>query len=384
MSVYLDYNATTPIDPRVLQTMIDTYQNVPGNADSRTHDFGDSARKQVELGRKQVADLLGVSTDEIIFTSGATESNNIALQGLVDFAEKTGKKHIITTAIEHKAVLNTAKYLAEKKGFDVDFVKPDQSGRVSAEAVLDLVREDTLVVSIMHVNNETGIIQPVKEIGEKLAQSSVLFHIDATQSCGKLVDEIITLKYDMLSFSAHKFRGPQGIGALVLRRKNYKLPPVTNVYFGGQQEKGIRPGTTPVALVAGMGKACEIAKVENSVNENTNHEIKEKLLKLLRESGVKYEINGDQEFCVDSTLNICFNGVASEALMLSTKQFCALSNGSACTSKSYDPSYVLVAMGIPTEKIENSIRISWGPGVNETEVVENFKNMLEVAKNLAF
>ncbi len=383
MSVYLDYNATTPIDPRVLDTMIDTYQNVPGNADSRTHDYGDLARKRVEDGRKQVANLIGVSSDEIFFTSGATESNNIALQGLVDYAEKTGKKHIITTAIEHKAVLNTAKYLADNKGFDVDFVKPDRTGRVSADSVLSLVRDDTLLVSVMHVNNETGIIQPVKEIGDALESKDILFHVDATQSCGKLVDEIRELKYDMLSFSAHKFRGPQGIGVLVLKRKNYQLPPVTNIFFGGQQEKGIRPGTTPVALVAGMGKACEIAMLENEAIENTNKKIKAKLLELLKESGVNYEINGDQNYCVDSTLNICFNGVASEALMLSTKGFCALSNGSACTSKSYDPSYVLVAMGIPTEKIENSVRISWGPGVNE-EVISGFEKMLNVAKSLAF
>lgn len=383
MSVYLDYNATTPIDPRVLQTMVDAYQNTPGNADSRTHDFGDAARKTVEAGRKQVADLLGVSPDEVFFTSGATESNNIAFQGLVDYAEKNGKKHIITTAIEHKAVLNTAKYLAEEKGFSVDFVRPDQSGRVSVDEITQLVRDDTLLVSVMHVNNETGIIQPVKEIGDRLADLPVFFHVDATQSCGKLVDEIKTLKYDMLSLSAHKFRGPQGIGALILRKKKYQLPPVKSVYYGGQQEKGIRPGTTPVALVAGMGRACEIAKEECSLYEKTNKELKEHLMELLRESGVSYEINGDQDFCVDSTINICFNGVSSEALMISTKQFCALSNGSACTSKSYDPSYVLVAMGIPTEKIESSIRVSWGPGVDEKDVIEGFRKMIKVAKNLA-
>lgn len=383
MSVYLDYNATTPIDPRVLDAMIDAYQNTPGNADSRTHDFGESARKEVEAGRKQVANLIGVSPDEVFFTSGATESNNIAIQGLLDYAQVSGKKHIITTAIEHKAVLNTAKYLSEKKAFKVDFVNPDQSGRISAEEVISLVREDTLLVSVMHVNNETGIIQPVKEIGERLSDIGVLFHIDATQSCGKLIDELRTMKYDMLSFSAHKFRGPQGIGALILRRKDYKLPPVTNVYYGGQQENGIRPGTIPVALVVGMGKACEITASENIENEQKNKAIKEEIIRLLVESGVKYELNGDQDYCVDSTINICFDGVSSEALMLSTKQLCALSNGSACTSKSYDPSYVLAAMGIPTEKIENSVRISWGPGVAEKDVVNNFASLLEIVKSLA-
>lgn len=382
MSVYLDYNATTPIDPRVLEVMVNVYTNNPGNADSRTHDYGDNARKIVEKGRAQVAELLKVNSDEVFFTSGATESNNIAIQGLIDYAEETGKKHIITTAIEHKAVLNTVKHM-EKIGFDVDIVSPDISGRVSVEDVLKLVRDDTLLVSVMHVNNETGTIQPVHEIGEKLATKGILFHVDATQSCGKLVDELRDMQYDMLSFSAHKFRGPQGIGALILRRKNYKLPPVKSVYYGGQQEHGIRPGTTPVALVAGMGAACEIASQNYESVEKNNKEIKKQIIKLLDESGIEYELNGDQQFCVESTLNICFKGVSSEALMISTKQYCALSNGSACTSKSYDPSYVLVAMGIPVEKIESSVRISWGSGVDSKEVLDGFCKMLETAKALA-
>ena len=383
MSVYLDYNATTPIDERVLECMIDIYRHCPGNADSRTHNYGDNARKVVENARKQVADLIGVNADEVFFTSGATESNNIALQGLSEYAKSSGKKHIITTTIEHKAVLNTAKYLAEHQGYDVDFINPDVSGRINVEDVLSKIRKDTLLVSVMHVNNETGIIQPVMELGKELNDKDVWFHIDATQSCGKLVEEIRELKYDMLSFSAHKFNGPQGIGALILRKKKYKSPPVKGIYFGGQQEHGIRPGTTPVALVAGMGKACELAAQRYEDIENTNKNIKNKLISLLNESGVKYEINGDQVHCIDNTLNICFEGVSSEALMLSCKQFCALSNGSACTSKSYDPSYVLVAMGIPEERIESSFRVSWGAGVDEKEVIDNFMKVINIAKNLA-
>ncbi len=381
MSVYLDYNATTPIDPRVLEVMVNVYTNNPGNADSRTHDFGDAARKVVEKSRSQVAELLNVKNDEVFFTSGATESNNIAIQGLLDYAEETGKKHIITTAIEHKAVLNTVKHMHDI-GFDVDIVNPDISGRVSADQIIGLVRDDTLLVSVMHVNNETGIIQPVKEIGSALEDRDVLFHIDATQSCGKLVEELRSIQYDMLSFSAHKFRGPQGIGALILRRKNYKLPPVKSVYYGGQQEHGIRPGTTPVALVAGMGAACEFSANEYELVEVNNKTIKQSILRMLEEAGIDYEINGDQDNCVDSTINVCFNGVSSEALMISTKQYCALSNGSACTSKSYDPSYVLVAMGIPVEKIENSIRISWGAGVEMSDVLEPFSKMVDIAKSL--
>lgn len=382
MSVYLDYNATTPIDPRVLDVMIEVYRNDPGNADSRTHDFGEQARKVTENARKQVAELLGVTPEEVFFTSGSTESNNIAIQGLREYAASTGKKHIITSSIEHKSVLNTVKYM-ESQGFDVDYVSPDLSGRVSAENVLSRVREDTLLVSIMHVNNETGTIQPVKEIGDALAEKDVLFHVDATQSCGKLVDEIRDLNYDMLSLSAHKFRGPQGIGALILKRRNYKFPPVKNVYFGGQQEHGLRPGTTPVALVAGMGKACELAQAEYKEEAKENKAIRDKMLKLLKKEGVRYELNGDPQYCIDSTLNICFDGVSSEALMLSTKQYCAISNGSACTSKSYDPSYVLTAMGISVDKIESSVRISWGPGVQNKDILNNFTEMLRVIKKLA-
>lgn len=382
MSVYLDYNATTPIDPRVLDEMIGVYKNNPGNADSRTHDYGENARVITETARKKVAALLGVASNEIIFTSGATESNNIAIQGLKEYAEKTGKKHIITTAIEHKAVLNTVKYMGEN-GFDVEIINPNKYGRVSADEIIERVRDDTLLVSVMHVNNETGVIQPVQEIGERLEKSDTLFHVDATQSCGKLIEDIKTLKYDMLSFSAHKFRGPQGIGVLVLRRKNYKLPPVKGIIFGGQQEHGIRPGTTPVALAAGMGKACELAAQEIVTNEKTTAQIKTRILKALEDSGISYEINGDPDNTIDSTLNICFPGISSEALMISSKQYCAVSNGSACTSKSYEPSYVLVAMGLPEEKIQSSIRISWGGGVDPEEVVNQFSMLIGIAKGLS-
>ena len=379
MSVYLDYNATTPIDPNVLDVMVDVFKNCPGNPDSRTHVFGDQAREVVETARGQVASLLGVQNSEVFFTAGATESNNIAIQGLQEYAEKTGKKHIITTSIEHKAVLNTAKHMQEI-GYDVEFVSPDDSGAVSAKDVLSRVREDTLLVSVMHVNNETGIIQPVQEIGEELDRRNVLFHVDATQSCGKLVDELRRLKYDMLSFSAHKFNGPQGIGGLILRRKKYKLPPVKSVYYGGQQEHGIRPGTTPVALVAGMGAACELAEKNYREHAEKCRAIKEELYKILEKSGIDYIFNGDQSICIPSSMNICFRGVSSEALMISTKQYCALSNGSACTSKSYDPSYVLVAMGLDTDRIQSSLRISWGANTDLSVVYAEFSKVLEVAK----
>ena len=381
MSVYLDYNASAPIDERVLSVMVDVYKNNFGNADSRTHEFGEGARNIVENARKQVASLLDIMPDEVFFTSGATESNNIAILGLREYAEKTRKKHIITTAIEHKAVLETVNHL-KSKGFDVELIYPDLSGQINAELLLSKVREDTLLVSVMHVNNETGIIQPVKEIGEKLQEKKILFHVDATQSCGKLVEELRELKYDMLSFSAHKLMGPQGIGVLVLKKKSYKLPPVKKITFGGQQEHGLRPGTIPVALVAGCGAACKIA--ENEYKKNTLHSetIKIKVMELINKSGVDFHVNGDPDKCISNTLNICIDGVMSEALMISTKQFCAVSNGSACTSKSYSPSYVLIAMGIPTEQIESSVRISWGVDTDEEELLTNLSNLLETAKNM--
>lgn len=381
MGIYLDYNASAPIDGRVVDFMMDIYKNTVGNADSRTHVFGDNARSIIENARKQVALLLGIPSEDVFFTSGATESNNIAIQGLREYAEKTGKKNIITTSIEHKAVLETAKYM-KKNGYRVDYVSPDQTGRISTEEVMSLVNDETLLVSVMHVNNETGIIQPVKEIGDVLENRDILFHIDATQSCGKLVDELREIHYDMLSFSSHKMYGPQGIGALVLRRRNYKLPPIKPIMFGGQQEHGISPGTIPVALVGGFGKACELALKEYKKDEIDNIAIRDMLIELLEQSGVKYTINGNLKHCISSTLNIQIEGVSSEALMLSSKEYCGVSNGSACTSSSYSPSYVLVAMGMGEDDIDQSIRLSWGRNVDIDVLRDNFEKLLEVAKEL--
>lgn len=382
MGIYLDYNASAPIDEAVLDTMIDVYRNYIGNADSRTHDYGDQARGIVENARKQVASLLGVSAGEVFFTSGATESNNIAIQGLEAYAVRSGKKHIITSSIEHKAVLETVKAMVTK-GFEIDIVDPEQSGQLDPDKILSRVREDTLLVSLMHVNNETGIIQPIEKIGYFLREKNVLFHIDATQSCGKLVDELRNTPYDMLSFSAHKLRGPQGIGVLVLRKKKYKLPPVKAIMYGGQQERGIRPGTIPVALVAGCGKACELAESTCADNRMKTQAVRDCIIGLLNESGIKYSFNGALEYCISNTLNLCLEGVSSEALMISTKNYCGISNGSACTSKNYAPSYVLTAMGLSPERIENSVRISWGPDTDINLLKTDFMKLIEIAKMLA-
>lgn len=381
MSVYLDYNASAPINSKVLDYMVEVYKTSYGNADSRTHNYGNSARNIVEQARGKVAHILDINKDEVFFTSGATESNNIVLQGLKSYAEKSNKKHIITTAIEHKAVLETAKHL-QAEGFEVDFVSPDRSGRISSTEVIKLLRNDTLIVSVQHVNNETGIIQPVQEIGELLDNKSIFFHVDATQSFGKLIPELKTLKYDMLSMSAHKLGGPQGIGALVLKKKRYHLPPIKGIMYGGQQEHGIRPGTIPVALTAGCGCACEIAEQSYKENIEKNKHLKAIILKSLEESGLEFFFNGDQRYCVNNTVNICFPGVMSEALMIATKQYCGISNGSACTSSNYAPSYVLSAMGIPDREIECSVRISWGPEIKPDELKDNISHLIDVAKQI--
>jgi len=260
----------------------------------------------------------------------------------------------------------------------------DEQGKNLAKAglLLVIISEALIMISIMHVNNETGIIQPIKEIGGELCNRDVLFHVDATQSFGKLVDELREVNYNMLSMSAHKIGGPQGIGALVLRKQRYKLPPIKPIMYGGQQEHGIRPGTLPVALIAGLGKACEIVEKEYKANNIKCQIIKDKMISMLEQSGLEYVINGETAYAISSTLNICINGVTSEALMLSTKDFCGISNGSACNSKSYNPSYVLLAMGISREQIENSIRVSWGPDVELEEFEKSFQNIIETARRL--
>lgn len=368
MSIYLDYNASTPIDTRVLETMNFVYMNRFGNASSRTHEHGQKANHEVEDARKKVASLLGVESHEVIFTSGATESDNIAIMGLQKYGEASGRKHIITSAIEHKAVLECVKYLGDM-GFDVEFIRPSSDGRITAESVLSRVREDTLLVSVQHVNNETGIIQPVGEIGHALAKSNTLFHIDAVQACGKLVDEIQSLQYNMMSISAHKMYGPQGIGGLIVRKNKGKRLPVRPIMYGGGQEDGLRPGTLPVALIAGFGTACEIAKQEYQQNDIKAIQNKQAILEVINTSKIDYIINGDQNYCINNTLNISFPGIDSEALMIATKQYCSISNGSACTSNDYSPSYVLIAMGLPNAQIESAIRMSWGTAPVDTNML---------------
>ena len=357
MAIYLDYNASAPIEERVLERMIDIYRSHYGNADSRTHIFGTEAKEIVTTSRKTIADILGVDSTDVFFTSGSTESNNMAIVGLLDYALESGRNHFITTSIEHKSVLEAMKYL-QQKGCSVDFVSPDSSGRIRPEQILDLVTEKTLLVSMMHVNSETGIIQPIEEVGEALSKTKTYFHIDATQGFGKLNQSLRKTKYNMLSITAHKLGGPQGVGAFVLRRdKTYRRPPVKQLMYGGQQERGYRPGTTPVALVAGFALAAEICEQESALHAERCQNIKNSFLNAISE--LNYTINGDQNYCLPSTINISFHGVDAEGIFLAIKEDYAFSNGSACNSGSHAPSYVLTSMGLDESRVSEAIRISW-------------------------
>ena len=376
MATYLDYNASTPIHPDVLDAMMMAYKNEYGNADSRTHGFGEKSKQAVENARRSLAKLLNVSNTEVFFTSGATESDNIAILGLKEYAKEIGKKHIITTSIEHKAVLEPIKKL-QTDGFDITFLSPDKSGSIKAIDVVNSIRDDTFLVSIMHANNETGIIQPVKTIGDYLDDKNILFHIDAAQSFGKLVTELQKVRYDLLSVSAHKMYGPQGVGALVLKKKRYRLPPVHPIMLGGNQEHGLRPGTLPTALIVGFGKAAELAIRNYSEYWESYLANKQRIIELLNQSNVQFEINGDQNLCMPNTLNVSFLGVNSEALMLASRDYCGVSNGSACNSESYKPSYVLSSMGIDNNYIEAAIRMSWGYNSISENDFEQFINAVK-------
>lgn len=356
MPVYLDYCASTPIDPRVLEEVTRVFRDVYGNADSRTHLFGTRAKETVEQSRRTLGELLSVDKSEVIFTSGATESDNMAILGLMDYGIESGKKHLITTAIEHKAVLEPMRYL-ESKGFELDVIYPDASGRIKADDVLRKVRPDTLLVSVMHVNNETGIIQPIIEIGSELNRKDVLFHIDAAQSFGKLNDELRAAKYNMLSLTGHKIQGPQGVGALILKRNNYKRPPLKPLLYGGKQEYGFRPGTTPVPLTAGFACAARLCEKKHATWDKECQLIKEQFFKAIQ--GLKYVVNGDQSYCLPNVVNISFHGIDSEGVFAALKDSYAFSNGSACNSGNYTPSHVLTAMGLDEAYINSALRISW-------------------------
>lgn len=357
--IYLDYNASTPVDPRVFDAMKPWLTNEPGNAGSRTHRFGHVARDAVENARYEIADLLASHPTEIVFTSGATESCNLAILGLARYAEAAGRRHIISTVIEHKAVLEPLAKL-RARGFDVELVPVTHGGFVDTNEIRRRVRSDTFLVSIMHANNETGVLQPVENVGEMLCGSGTLIHVDGAQTFGKHLANQRPMPCDLLSISAHKIYGPKGVGALCIRSCEARRA-LNPIMYGGGQERGLRPGTLAVPLIVGFGAAARLAKIEHRQRNAAAAALKEKLLADL--AGVEHSINGDQGLCQSHVINISFPGVDSEALMMALRDDVAVSNGSACTSASYEPSHVLKAMGLPDDRIESAVRISWGPGI---------------------
>lgn len=364
MPLYLDYNATTPLDPRVLAAMLPWF-GVPANAGSRTHEHGHRAKEALEQARAHVAALIGAPPEEVLFTSGATEGNNPALLGLRRWGEESQRRHILSTAIEHKAVLEPLEQLSQA-GFEVELVPVTPGGYVEPDEIARRLRPDTLLVSVMHANNETGVLQPVAEIGARLAGTPTLFHVDAAQTFGKEVDQFPALACDFLSISGHKIYGPQGIGALRVRRRPGEPRRLAPLHVGGGQERGLRPGTVPVALAVGLGEAARLAGQQWRTRRAAALQVREQLLRDLQ--SVDHRLNGDPARCQGHVLNVSFPGVDSEALMLSLRDQLSISNGSACTSSSYQPSHVLVAMGLGEEELESAVRISWGQGTMQSDV----------------
>ena len=354
--VYLDCNATTPIEPVVLEEMNRLWANEPGNAGSRTHEYGLRAKKLVQKAREQIAAVVSAKPEDVIFTSGATESSNIAILGLAAHAKDTGRCHIVSTEIEHKAVLEPLAALA-KRGFKVTYVPVGQSGAVTANAIGKALRDDTGLVSVMHVNNETGVLQPVKEIVRVLGDHPAYFHVDAAQGFGKELEGIRCPRIDMISVSSHKVFGPVGIGSLIVRRRGFNRIPLQPIFFGGGQERGLRHGTLPVPLVAGMGLAAEIALRDHETRQARCLEIRGSALEALVPLGIRQ--NGDPKFSLPHVLNFSVDGVDAEALIVALKNLIAVSNGSACTSQSYEPSHVLAAMGLSDARIAGAVRMSW-------------------------
>lgn len=354
--VYLDCNATTPMEPSVQAVLFHHLSEEFGNAGSRTHEYGTRAKVAVQKARDQVAAVVGAKREEVIFTSGATESNNLALLGLREHGERTGRRHIVSTAIEHKAVLEPLEQLAAR-GFTVTLISPDKGGAVSAEAIRAALRPDTLLVSVMHVNNETGVEQPIGEIAAVLNGHEAFFHVDAAQSFGKVLPALRNPRIELISVSAHKIYGPKGVGALIVRRRGYDRIPLAPLVFGGGQERGLRPGTQPVGLIVALGEASEVAIREQAKREKRCRSIKQRALAALTSAGG--EPVGDQLGVLPSALSIRFPGLDSEALMVATKDLIAISNGSACTSSSYTPSHVLKAMGFDDVTANECVRLSW-------------------------
>ncbi|MCP4954968.1 IscS subfamily cysteine desulfurase [Photobacterium aquimaris] len=364
LPIYFDYSATCPVDPRVADKMVQclTMDGTFGNPASRSHRYGWQAEEAVDTAREYIAELINADPREIVFTSGATESDNLAIKGAAHFYNKKGK-HVITCKTEHKAVLDPCRQL-EREGYEVTYLEPESNGLIDLAKLRDAMREDTVLVSIMHVNNEIGVVQDIAAIGEICRENKTIFHVDAAQSAGKLPIDVQTMKVDLISFSAHKIYGPKGIGALYVRRKpRIRLEAQMH---GGGHERGFRSGTLPTHQIVGMGEAFRIAKLEMAQDYQHAVDMRERLLKGL-EGIEEMSINGDIEHRIPNNLNISFAFVEGESLLMALKDL-AVSSGSACTSASLEPSYVLRALGLNDELAHSSIRFSFGRFTTAEEI----------------
>lgn len=361
--IYLDYQATTPMDPRVLEAMMPYFTHKFGNSGSRSHAYGWEAEEGTEKARAQVAKLIGADEKEVIFTSGATESNNLAIRGVAEFY-KDRKNHIITTVTEHKCVLDTCRHL-EQQGFEVTYLPVRQDGLLDLDVLRAAITDKTVLVSVMAVNNEIGVIQPLAEIGRICREKKVFFHTDAAQAAGKIPLDVEALNVDLMSISGHKIYGPKGIGALYVRRKpRVRLVPMI---VGGGQERGFRSGTLPTPLCVGLGEAAEICMKEMDAEAKRLKKLQERMLSGLRAKLTDIVVNGDLEQRIPGNLNISFAYVEGESLMMGIKNL-AVSSGSACTSASLEPSYVLRALGVEEEMAHTSLRIGLGRFTTEHEI----------------
>jgi cysteine desulfurase len=374
--VYLDCNATTPLEPEVKDLLWHYLTEEYGNEGSRTHQYGAKAKQAVQHARDQVAAIVDARRDEVIFTSGATESNNLAILGLQAFGCETSKRHLITTRIEHKAILEPMQLL-EKNGFEVTYIPVGPSGMVEPELISQTLRPDTLLVSVMQVNNETGIRQPIDDICKILANHSAFFHTDAAQGFGKDLFSLKNPRIDLISISGHKIFAPKGVGALITRRRGYERIPLKPITVGGGQERGLRPGTLPVALIAALGLASEIAARDINKRNEANNRIKSDALAAFY--SLNPRVTGDQAFAMPHVLNLAFPGLDSEALIVALKDEIAISNGSACTSSAYKASHVLTSMGMPEDEANACVRISWchlTPQVNWISIAEHIAKLI--------
>ncbi|MBY0525313.1 MAG: IscS subfamily cysteine desulfurase [Gemmataceae bacterium] len=378
LPIYLDNNSTTRVDPRVVEAMLPYFGEHYGNAASRTHSFGWAAEEAVDRAREQVAHLIGAGKKEIIFTSGATESNNLAIKGVAGMYGKKGR-HIVTCAIEHKAVLDPCKRL-EREGFQVTYLPVDHDGRVAAQQVAQAITDQTILVSVMAANNEIGTLQPIGEVGTICKERGVLFHTDAAQAAGKIPLDVETLGVDLLSLSAHKMYGPKGVGALYVRNRgpHVRLDPTID---GGGHERGMRSGTLPVPLIVAFGKACELSALEMTAEASRLILLREKLrTELMRQLG-DVTLNGHPTERLPGNLNLSFAHVQGEALMMGMRDV-AISSGSACTSASVEPSYVLRALGIGDDLAHGSIRFGLGRFTGEEEVDYAIGAVVRVVEHL--